>query len=152
MKQRQEGFVAVEWALGIGLIILPLVIAVASIAPILARLNTARVMAQEAARTVALADDWATGIEDAQALARQIARNRGIPDGEWCGAAEAGDGCVSVTITGSSADGSLTRGSEVYVDVQVSSPALTIPFAGSVGAFELHGTHTERVDDYRSFP
>jgi hypothetical protein len=147
---REEGFAAVEWTLGIGLLILPLVIAVASIAPMLARLNTARVMAQEAARVLVLADDWDGGTDAAMRLARQIARNRGIRDAEWCTGGRTSD-CVSVTITGTT-PGALTRGSEVFVDVQIPTPAVAIPFAGEVGSLDLHGTHTERVDDYRSFP
>jgi hypothetical protein len=147
---REEGFAAVEWALGIGLLILPLVIAVTSIAPVLGRLNTARVIATETARAVVLADDWERGTDAAMDLARQIARNRGIPDSEWCTGAAVRD-CVAVTITGS-VPGSLERGAEVYVDVQIPAAALAIPFGGEMGAIDLHGTHTERVDDYRSLP
>ena len=150
LRSDQSGFTAIEWALGLGMIVFPLIIAVMSIAPILDRQSTARTMAQETARTMVLADDWATGEEAALELARQIGRNHGVDDTEWC--AGGGDGqCVSVAISGTT-PGLLGRGEEVYVTVIVPSPALTIPFIGEFAAITLTGTHAERVDDYRSFP
>lgn len=146
----EDGFSAVEWALGLGLIILPLVIAVASIAPVLDRLSTARTVAAETARTMVLADDWADGEERAGELARLIAGNHGIGDEEWCAGTPV-DGCVSVEITGTT-PGALERGEEVYVIVRIPTAAVTVPFIGDFASFMLQGTHTERVDDYRSFP
>ena len=149
---RSGGFATVSWLLGIGFIVLPLVIAVASIAPILSRLNAARSMAQEGARAVVLADDWEAGEERAEELARQITRNHGIGDGEWCTAAAVeGERCVSIQVDGS-APGTLERGEEVFVVVRMPSPLITIPFAGDVAAFTMQAVHTERIDDYRSFP
>ena len=150
LAAKENGFAAVEWAIGIGLIVLPLVIGVMSIAPVLDRLSTARTIAQEAARTMVLADDWATGEDAAVGLARRIAGNYGVADGEWC-AGPPVDGCVSVEITGTT-PGVLGRGEEVYVTVRVPSAAITVPFLGEFAAITLTGTHTERVDDYRSFP
>ena len=146
----EGGFSAVEWTLGIGALVLPIVIGVMSIAPMLDRLTTARVAAQEAARAMVLADDWDGGLAAAESLAAQIVRNHGIPDAEWCAGAPA-SGCVWLRIGGDS-PGVLGRGTEVTVTVQVPAPAVSIPFLGDFGGVDLAGTHTERVDDYRSFP
>lgn len=145
----QSGFTAVEWAIGLGVIVLPLMIAVMSIAPILDRLSTAQTMAQEAARTMALADDWSTGESAAQRLAHQIGRNHGIAESEWCTTGRAQ--CVMVEISAMT-PGTLRRGEEVIVTVRVPVAAITIPFIGEFAALTLTGSHTERVDDYRSFP
>lgn len=150
LRTEESGFTAVEWTLGLGLIVLPLVIAVMSIAPMLDRLSTARTIAQESARTMVLAEDWETGEAAAIDLAHQVARNHGIDDAEWCPGAPA-EGCLSMRITGTT-PGVLGRGEEVYVTVQVPAAAVTIPFIGEFVAFTLTGTHTERIDDYRSFP
>lgn len=145
----QSGFTAVEWAIGLGLIVLPLLIAVMSIAPVLDRLSTARTMAQESARAMALADEWSTGELAAQRLAHQIGRNHGIAESEWCTAGR--EGCVTVEISGTTT-GTLRRGEEISVTVRVPAAAITIPFLGEFAALTLTGSHTERVDDYRSFP
>jgi hypothetical protein len=145
----ESGFTTVEWAFGLGLIVLPLMIAVMSVAPVLDRQSTARTMAQETARAMVLADDWDTGAVAAIDLARRIARNHGIEEAEWCpGRPE--DGCVSVAIDGTT-PGFLGRGEEVYVTVRVPVSALAVPFVGEFAGFMLTGTHAERVDDYRSF-
>ena len=146
----EDGFAAVEWALGLGLIVLPLVIAVASIAPVLDRLSTARTVAAEAARAMVLADDWADGEERAFDLAQSVARNHGIGADEWC-SGPGRDGCVSVEITGTT-PGVLARGGEVYVVVRIPTASVTVPFIGEFASFMLQGAHTERADDYRSFP
>jgi len=146
----EDGFSSVEWALGLGLIILPLVIAVTSVAPVLDRLSTARTVAAETARTMALADNWADGEERAFDVARLVAGNHGIDDAEWCSGGPV-DGCVSVEITGTT-PGVLGRGEEVYVVVRIPTAAVTVPFIGEFASFMLQGAHTERVDDYRSFP
>lgn len=146
----ESGFTAVEWALGVGLIVLPLMIAVMSIAPVLDRQSTARTMAQETARAMVLADDWDTGEAAAIDLAHRIARNHGIEDGEWCADLPA-DECLFVAIGGTT-PGVLGRGEEVHVTVRVPVSALTVPFIGEFAGFVVTGTHAERVDDYRSFP
>ena len=139
----QRGFAVVEWTIGIGLIVLPVAVLVASLAPWFHRASMARTMAQEAARVLVLADDWETGTEAAATLARQIARNHGVDDARWC---EGGSGCVSVTF-----DGDLVRSGEVRAVVSVPMQGITVPFIGSALGFQWSTDHSERVDDYRSF-
>ena len=139
----QQGLAVVEWTLGIGLIVLPVAVLVASLAPWFHQASMARTMAQEAARVLVLADEWPAGTEAAEVMARQIARNHGVDDDQWCGASS---GCVSVRF-----DGSLDRADEVIVTVSVPMAGVTVPFIGSALGFQWSTDHAERVDDYRSF-
>ena len=120
-RRGESGFTAVEWAIGLGLIVLPLVIAVMSIAPVADRLSTARTIAQEAARALVLAEDWESGAVAARDIAQQVARNHGLESAEWCAAAA--DSCEGLELSGSS-PGVLARGEEVYVTVRISAPAV----------------------------
>ena len=149
VRTDESGFTAVEWAIGLGLIVLPLVIAVMSVAPVADRLSTARTIAQEAARALALADDWDSGAIAAREVAQQVARNHGLDGAEWC--AGAAESCEGLELWGSS-PGVLARGGEVHVTVRVSAPAVTVPFLGEFASITLTGTHAERVDDFRSLP
>lgn len=133
----------VEWTIGIGLIVLPVAVMVASLAPWFHQASMARTMAQEAARILVLADDWEVGTEQAAVLARQIAQNHGVDDAGWC---EGGSGCVSVRF-----EGDLVRTGEVMVIVSVPMQGITVPFIGSALGFQWSTEHSERVDDYRSF-
>ena len=143
----QAGFTTPEWLLGIGLIIMPVIVIVASIAPWYQRANMATLIAQEAARTMVLADDWATGEEDARSLAVEIANNHGFVASDWCGSP--GPGCLWIGIGGTS-PGVIQRGSEVLVQVEVPIPGVVVPGVGDVAEFQWAQSHTERVDDYRS--
>lgn len=145
---RQRGFAAIEWTIGIGLIVLPVAVLVASLPPWFERITTAREMAQEAARAAVLADDWATGVDRANSVARQIGRNGGISDSAWC---EFGGDCVWLLVDGAPT-GTLARGAEITVTVNVVIPGVTVPFVGSVAAVSWSTSHSERVDDYRSIP
>jgi len=138
-----RGFAVVEWTIGIGLIVLPVAVLVASLAPWFHQASMARTMAQEAARALVLADDWEVGTDQAATLARQIARNHGVEDAGWCAG---GSGCVSVRF-----DGDLVRTGEVTAIVSVPMQGITVPFIGSALGFQWSTEHSERVDDYRSF-
>ena len=54
----EQGFVIPEWLVGITLILMPMIVLVASVAPWYQRANMATLIAQEAARTMVLAEDW----------------------------------------------------------------------------------------------
>ncbi|MCP3976221.1 MAG: hypothetical protein GY720_17195 [bacterium] len=142
-----DGFTTPEWMLGIGLIIMPVVVIVASIAPWYQRANMATVIAQETARTMVLADDWAIGEDEARSLAIEIASNHGFAATDWCGSPA--PGCLWISIGGTS-PGAIVRGSEVVVQVEVPIPGVVVPGVGQVAEFQWAQSHTERVDDYRS--
>lgn len=130
----QRGYVALELALAIGLLVFPITILVVSLPTWVERQSAARVAAQEAAREVVLADTWGEGTARGQAVAQLTAANHGL------------DG-VAVSFSGS-----LERGAEVAARVTVEMPTLVVPGIGRVGAWRWTVTHTEQVDLYRSFP
>lgn len=138
----ENGFAAAEWAVALGLIVLPMVMIVGSIAPWLARQTMGREISQEAARSVVLADDWETGGSAAAAVAEAIVANYGLTAEDW--------DFVSIrTVPDGAAFG---RGVDVVVEVRVRVPALTIPGVGSVAEVWWHTAHVEHIDDFRSFP
>jgi len=147
VTDRQQGFAAVEWLLGLGLILMPVIVIVGSIAPWYQRANMANLMAQEAARVMVLADDWATGEAEARVLAQEIAANHGFGSDDWCGSPA--PGCVSISFD-AAVPGVIQRATEVTVSVEVPIPGVVVPFVGEVAPFQWAGVHTERVDDYRS--
>lgn len=142
-----RGFIVPEWLIGIALIIMPVIVIVASIAPWYQRANMATLIAQEAARTMVLADNWESGEIEARAVALEIAANHGFPGGAWC--ASPASGCVSI-VFGGTTPGVLQRGTEISIQVEVPIPGVVVPGIGDVAEFQWTQTHTERVDDYRS--
>jgi hypothetical protein len=134
--RRQEGYVALELALGLGVLVLPLTVMVLTFPTWVERQSLARSASQEAARTVVLADSWDQGVSEATALVRQMAANDGLPSTE-----------VSVAFSGA-----LARGSSVTASVLVTVPGASLPLIGSVGAWSVSSSDTEQVDLYRSFP
>ena len=144
---REAGFTTPEWLLGIGLIIMPVIVIVASIAPWYQRANMATLIVQEAARAMVLADDWDGGAAAARTLALEIAANHGFTEGDWCPSPQ--PGCLWMSIGGSS-PGQIRRGAEISVQIEVPIPGIVVPGVGDVAAFQWSQSHTERVDDYRS--
>jgi len=132
----ERGGVPIEFALGVGLLVLPIALMVLVFPTWTERQSMARLAAQEAARTVVLADDFAAGSAAGTGLAQEIAANHDL-----AGAIQAVE-----------FSGSLERGATVEVTVRVTIPAPAIPFFGSGGAISWSVRHAEQVDAYRSFP
>lgn len=143
----EAGFTTPEWLLGIGLIIIPVIVIVASIAPWYQRANMATLIAQETARVMVLADDWDSGEAAARTLALEIAGNHGFTVRDWC--PSPAPGCLWISIGGTT-PGEIRRGEEITVRVEVPIPGVVVPGVGDVAAFQWLQIHTERVDDYRS--
>lgn len=127
---------ALEMVLAVGLLMFPLVMLVAAIPRWVETRSMAQLAAQEAARTVVLAADQATGEAEARLRAEEIARNHGF-------ATEA----LALDI-----DGLLDWGQEITATVTVDTPVLEVPGIGTFAAADVVVSHTERVDDFRSFP
>ena len=138
----ERGFAAAEWAVALGLMLLPMVMIVGSIAPWLARQTMGREISQEAARSFVLADDWERGAQAAAQVAEAIVANYGLGDDDW--------DLVSIRTEPDGAG--FGRGSDIVVEIRVRVPALTVPGVGSVAEVWWHTSHTEHVDDFRSFP
>jgi hypothetical protein len=138
----EHGFAAAEWVLALGLIMLPMVMVVGSIAPWLARQTMGREISQEAARSLVLAEDMESGRAAAERVADAIVANYGLSDDDF----------EFVSIRTEPEGATLARGMDVVVEVRVRVPALTIPGFGSIAEVWWNTRHVEHVDDFRSFP
>lgn len=132
----EDGFSALELALGVGLLLIPVTMLVVALPIWMERQSAARLASQEAARVVATAGDQASGMAAGRSLAARIGANHAIPEGD-----------LDIAISGS-----LVRGGQIAVTVTVVMPALPLPWLDEHTSFQWSTTHTESVDLYRSFP
>ena len=136
-RSREDGYVAAELALGIGLLVFPVALLVLTLPTWSERQTTARSIAREVSRVVAVAGVCDRG--RAAETGNDMARNLGIAPSD-----------VEVQID--CAPGArLPRGGSVRASVTVAVPAVTFPGIGSVGAWSWTAYHSEPVDQYRSF-
>lgn len=133
---REDGSVAIELALGVGLLLLPVALLVLLLPTWLERQSMARVAAQEAARTAVVVADDSTAAVAARAVVADVARNHGVDPGD-----------VSVRFSGG-----LQRGQTLTAEVSVRIPATVFPGLTEVAAFTWRTSHSEHVDRYRSVP
>ncbi len=131
-----RGTAAVELALALALFLIPISLLVITLPAWPERQTVARAAVTEAARAVVLADSWDEGVIAANEIARQAASNQGLDPDD-----------VSVAV-----EGSLERGATVTASVTIDMPALVVPGLTTVGSWSWTASHSERVDDYRSFP
>ena len=131
-----SGLAPAEFVLFTGLVLLPTLILVASLPTWWERQSLGRLAAQEAARTVALAPDWDTGVAHGHQMVAQLAANHDVSTSD-----------LTVAFAGS-----LERGQAVQATVEVSIPAMAVPFVVELPSFTLSFTHAELVDAYRSIP
>jgi hypothetical protein len=137
-RRHASGFVAIELALGVGLLVFPVAVLVLTLPAWSERQTTARAVAREVARTVAR-----TGVCDETAavgLTDVMARNLGLPQG---------DARVRLDCTNGAA---LVPGGELEASVTVRMPAVHIPGIGDVGEWSWTARHTQPVDQYGSAP
>jgi len=137
-----KGHAAVEFALAVGLLLLPVAIAVLSFGPWSERRVVAEGAAAEAARTAVVSLDLTRGGR----VVAEIGGNHGLSPETirlgWCGSEP---GPPDVPSSGCS----LARGSEVVAEVRIWTPVFTTPW-GPVGGLWVTGVHAEPVDLYRS--
>jgi hypothetical protein len=131
------GFVAGELALGIGLLLFPVALLVLTLPTWSERQTTARSVAREVSRVVAVAGVCDRGRADD--VGHDMARNLGLDPGD-----------VDVQLDCASGQ-RLARGGSVRASVTVAVPAVTFPGIGSVGAWSWTAHHSEPIDQYRSF-
>ncbi|MDP9493714.1 MAG: hypothetical protein M3P87_00605 [Actinomycetota bacterium] len=137
-----EGHGAVEFALAVGLLLLPIAIVVLAFGPWSERRVVAEAAAAEAARTAVVSLDLARGSQ----VVTVIGANHGLPPESirlgWCGS--------ELVVPESSIEGcSLERGSEVVAEVQIWTPIIDTPW-GPIGGLWVTGVHAEPLDLYRS--
>ena len=138
----ERGHAAVEFALGVGLMLLPVAVAVLAFGPWAERRVVAEAAAAEAARTAVVSLDLSRGSE----VVSEIGGNHNLPREAihlgWCGSEPAP---TEVAISGCS----LARGSEVVAEVRIWTPLVSTPW-GPIGGLWVTGLHAEPVDLYRS--
>jgi hypothetical protein len=136
-RSRERGYVAGEFALGIGLLVFPVALLVLTLPAWSERQTTARSIAREVSRVVAVAGvcDRAAAIE----TGHDMARNLGLASAD-----------VDVQLDCATGE-RLRRGGSVRASVTVAVPAVTFPGIGSVGAWSWTAHHSEPIDQYRSF-
>jgi hypothetical protein len=127
-----------QWIVGIALVLVPVAVAVLSLAPWYRRATAATLAAQEAARVGALAPAWDDAVRDATQISARITTAA-------CGAP-----CGSLTLA--TGPEGFVRGGTVRAAVVIEMPAVVVPGFGSVGAFPYRVDHVEAIDLHRSFP
>ncbi|MCI0424867.1 MAG: hypothetical protein L0Z49_08020 [Actinobacteria bacterium] len=141
---REGGHAAVELALAVGVLMLPVALVVSSFGPWSERRVLAEAVAAESARSVALTRTHEEGL----AVVIRMTDAHGLAAGEvrlgWCGA----DPGPVTTPTGVCP---LTRGSVVGSTVEVWAPLVVTPW-GPVGGLWVRAGHHEPIDLYRSLP
>lgn len=146
-----DGHVAVELAMGLGLLVLPVALLALSLPTWVQRHAIATAAAQEAARSVVVSGSAEEGRVAALRIVAEAARNNGIAPTDLAvcfvshdARVAAPDGCGEIA---------LERGAAVTAHVRVDLPALSLPGSGaSLGAMVRTVSHTEQVDRYRERP
>lgn len=133
-----RGSAPIELALGVGLLVVPMVLVLALVPPLVEHRAVARLAAAEAARVVVLGDGSATTEARARAVARAVA-----PDLELA---------VELCPSTGGVCGRLTRGGVVEVRVEVVVPVVEVGPFGELGGLRVGASHREQVDAYRSLP
>jgi Flp pilus assembly protein TadG len=123
----------VELSLGL-LLLMATALLVVTLPTWIDRHAAARAAADEAARSIVIADTWEAGTADARAVFDEVATNHGLDPGD-----------LSLEVTGT-----FERGAEVTARVTVTMPVTTLPLVGGVGGFSRTVSHTETIDQYRS--
>ncbi len=136
-RSAERGYVAGELAIGIGLLVFPVALLVLTLPTWSERQTTARSVAREVARVVAVAGvcDRQRALETGHAMAR----NLGLPPADL----DIQLDCVP--------GARLPRGESVRASVTAAVPAVDLPGIGSVGAWSWTAHHSEPIDQYRSF-
>jgi hypothetical protein len=136
-RSGEQGYVAGELALGIGLLVFPVALLVLTLPAWSERQTTARSIAREVSRVAAVAGlcDRGRAVETGQ----DMARNLGLAPSD-----------IDVQLDCAPGE-RLERGGSVRASVTVAVPAVNFPGIGSVGAWSWTAHHSEPIDQYRSF-
>jgi Flp pilus assembly protein TadG len=129
------GFIPLEMVLAITCLLLPVTLMVIAFPTWVERQAAASAAAADAARAASLSNTWAQAQTAAETSAARTARGAGL---------DADD--IELGL-----HGDLRRGGAITATARVSMPALVLPLMGSFGSWSGTASHTERVDDFRSF-
>ncbi len=137
-----RGHAAVELGLAVGLLLIPVAMAVLAFGPWSERRVFAEAAAAEAARSAVIELSTASG----SAVLSEMTLNHGLePESVrlgWCGQTPTG-------LPNPAALCSFERGTEVTAEVRVWTPLVNTPW-GAVGEIWVRAVHSEPIDLYRS--
>ena len=140
----ERGHAAVELGLAIGLLLLPVALAVLAFGPWSERRVFAEAAAAEAARAAVIDLNTVSGA----VVVSDMAANHGLgPEMVrlgWCGA-------PPIEVTGDLDTCTFDRGANVTAEVLVWVPMVATPW-GEVGGLWAGAVHSEPIDLYRSLP
>jgi hypothetical protein len=139
-----RGHAAVELAMAVAVLMLPVALVVTAFGPWSERRVLAEATAAEASRIVAIELDQGAGA----LVVSRMTGEHGLGEGQvrlgWCGA-------VPNNLTMPAGTCPLARGGIVTSTVQVWAPLIITPW-GPVGGLWVTAEHSEPIDLYRSFP
>lgn len=137
---RERGHAAVELALAIGVLLLPVAVVVTAFGPWSERRVAAESLAAEASRAVALSLDHSVGDSLVSDTMGELGLSPDLVRVGWCGAEPR-------PIPSGSCP--LQRGSAVSVNIEIWAPLIDTPW-GPVGGIWVSASHSEPIDLYRS--
>ena len=130
----EVGFAPLTTVLGLGFLVIPVLLLVLTLPTWEERTVDAHDAAAQAARVLATADTWASGIAAADRVVAEEAVNAGLAANQ-----------VSLDCSGS-----LAPGAAVTATVTVSVPGGAIPGIGTFATWHYTATSTQHVDSYKS--
>lgn len=135
-----RGHAAVELALAVGVLLLPVALAVTAFGPWSERRVAAEAIAAEVARAAVLELDHEAGVDVMAASTGTLGLSSDLVRMGWCGATPA---AVPAGACG------FERGAVVSVTIEVWTPLVNTPW-GAIGGLWVTGEHSEPIDLYRS--
>ena len=140
----ERGHAAVEFAMAVAVLMLPVAIMVMAFGPWSEKRVFAESAAAEAARAAVVQLDHDAGTDVVVQIVDSYGIDRDLVRLGWCGA----DPAVVSEPAGSCP---LVRGSSVSATVEAWTPLINTPWGG-VGGLWVTASHVEPIDLYRSFP
>lgn len=139
---RDDGHAAVEFAMAVGVLLLPVALVVMAFAPWSERRVEAEAMAAEAARAAVLELSQSAGNGQVIAETGSLNIDPSLVRLGWCGASP-------TALSAPSGWCSMARGSVVSVTIELWTPLISTPW-GAVGGLWVSADHSEPIDLYRS--
>jgi hypothetical protein len=141
---KETGHAAVELAMAVAVLMLPVALVVTAFGPWSERRVLAEAAAAESARVVAVTLDHHPGA----VVVSRMTEQHGLSEDQvrlgWCGAGPAG-------LASPAGLCGLTRGGIVTSTVEVWAPLIVTPW-GPIGGLWVRAEHSEPIDLYRSLP
>ncbi len=139
-----RGHAAVEFAMAVAVLMLPVALVVTAFGPWSERRVFAESAAAEAARAAVLALDVSSGSDVVSRATAGFGLDQTLVRLGWCGS-------VPGSLPGGAGVCPMGRGSAVSVELEVWAPLFVTPW-GAVGGLWVTAQHVEPVDLYRSLP